>query len=255
MERPTVFKNRNGKQLIGILHLPNNNRGKFPLVIFCHGFGGTKTKMKYVRLARALEKKGIASLRFDFEGCGDSEGDFEKITAEREVLDLTSAVNCILRQKNINKNKIAFLGNSFGALVCLIYITRNNFPAKAIVFLTPALNQKELFSIWYTKSDLRKWQKRGYIIHKEDKIGMAYLKENEKKDYSKLFSKIRTPILIIHGKKDETVPLKLSKELAKKYKNIKLISFPKADHKFEDYYIQERLVRKTVNWFKEKLFS
>lgn len=252
MERPVVFKNKNGRQLVGFLHLPEGKK-KLPLVIFCHGFGGTKTKRKYVKLARALEKADIASFRFDFEGCGDSEGDFEKITAEREVLDLSVAVNYILRLKNINKNKVAFLANSFGAVACLLYIIQNNFPAKTIVFWTPALNQKELFSIWDTKSSLRKWEKQKYSIHKEDKIGINYLEENKDKDYSQLLSKIKTPILIIHGKKDETVPPRLSKKLAKNYKNIKLTLLPKADHKFEDYYAQGRLMRKTVNWFKNNL--
>ncbi len=98
MEKPVAFKNKNGKQLIGIFHLPKTKK-KVPLVIFCHGFAGTKTRLKYVKLARVLAKSGIASFRFDFEGCGDSEGDFKKITIKREVSDLAAAVRCAILQK------------------------------------------------------------------------------------------------------------------------------------------------------------
>lgn len=252
MEKPVIFKNKNGKQLIGILHLPKGKR-KFPLTVICHGFGSTKTNIKYVRLARALEKSRIASLRFDFEGCGDSEGDLEEMTIKREVSDLAAALNYALSQKNISKNKVAFLGSSLGCIVVALYIVQNSFLAKTLVFWAPALNQKKLFSIWYTKSNLRKWRKQNYFVRKEDKIGVAYLKENIEKDYSQLLSKIKIPISIIHGKKDETVPPRLSKELVRNYKNLKLILLPKADHKFENYYIQKRLVEETVRWLKKKL--
>ena len=250
METPVIIKNKNRKQLIGILHFPKGKK-KFPLVIFCHGFGGTKTRRKYVRLARALEKAGIVSFRFDFEGCGDSEGDFEKMNVKKEVSDLDSVIKYFLKQKNIDKKKISFLGNSLGAAVCVNYIIQNNFSAKAIVFWAPALNEEKLFSTWRTKTNFKKWKKQGYLIVKEDKIGAIFLKESEKKNYSEFLPQIKVPILIIHGEKDEAVPFNFSKKLVKDYKNIKLFSIPKANHKFEDYYSQQKLVNKTVNWFKK----
>ena len=263
MEKPIVFKNKNGKQLVGMLHLPKGKgkprtrtssvRGRFPAVIICHGFGGTKTGRKFIRLARALAENKIASFRFDFEGCGDSEGDLEKLTVKNEVADLKYAMEEILNQKFINKNKIALLGHSLGALIISLFVVQNKFPVKTLVFWAPAFNQSKI--IPYLKPDqiIERWKKQKYIINQEDKIGLAYLKENEKKDYSSIFSEVNVSSLIIHGKKDETVPLLFSQELAKQYKNIKLTIFPKADHKFEDYYIQKDLIQKTVAWLKERL--
>jgi len=252
MEKPVVFKNRNGRQLVGILHLPEGRR-KPPLVIICHGFGGTKTGRKYTKLARALEKNKIASFRFDFEGCGDSEGNFESITIKRQASDLKAATNWTLKQKNINKNKIALLGNSLGAAIVALYVGYAKLPVKTLVFWAPAFNQKELIPIWNTKNNLKKWKKQKYFIRKEDKIGINYLKENERKDYSPILSKIEAPILIIHGKKDDVVPLKFSKRLAKDYENIKLVIYPKADHDFEDYFVRQNLIKETVGWFKKHL--
>ena len=134
-----------------------------------------------------------------------------------------------------------------------LYLTGNKFSAKILVFWAPAFNQKKLIPIWYTKSEIKKWRKQGYFIRKEKITGINYFKENKDKDYSPLLSKINAPILIIHGKKDDIVPLKFSKELAKKYKNIKLKIYPKAEHKFEDYYIQQELIKDTADWIKKYL--
>jgi dipeptidyl aminopeptidase/acylaminoacyl peptidase len=89
-------------------------------------------------------------------------------------------------------------------------------------------------------------------VYKDKKIGLEYLKENEKKDYSPALSRIDFPILVLHGKKDETVPLEFSRELVRKYKNLKLIELS-SDHKFEDYLDQQRLIRETVRWIKNHL--
>lgn len=254
MEKPIVFRNKNNKQLVGILHMPKG-RKKFPLVVICHGFGGTKTGRKFVKLSRSLVKNNIASFRFDFEGCGDSDGNFETITVKRQISDLKSAIDWVLRQKSISKQRIALLGSSLGSVVAALFITQNEFPAKSLVFWAPAFNQEKLIPAWHNKSSLKKWKKQKYFVRKEDKIGISYLKENEKKDYSQLLFGIKVPILIIHGKKDETVPFKFSKKLAKNYKNIKLIPIVGGNHKFEDYYVQDRLIKETVSWLKDKLWT
>lgn len=263
MEKPIVFKNRDGKQLIGILHLPKGSK-KFPLVVICHGLGSTKTQRRFVRLARALEKNGVVSFRFDFEGCGDSEGNFQALTVKGQIADLGLAMNWVLKQKWVDKNRIAFVGHSLGTLIVALYAAQSKFSAKSVprsrefllrglVFWAPAFDQKGLFPVWQTPKDLKKWKKQGYLIRKDDKMGINYLKENQDKDYSPLLAKIKAPILIIHGQKDDVVPVKFSKKLAKEYQNIKLVIYSGADHKFEDYYIQQKLIRETTKWLKKHL--
>ena len=215
MEKPIVFRNKNGKQLIGILHLPEGKRN-FPLVIICHGFGDDKTQRKFVRLARVLEKNRIASFRFDFEGCGDSEGDFLEATVEKEIKDLDSVVRYLQKIKNITIKKIAFVGHSIGAIICALYLVRNQINVKTIIMWAPAFNQKELMKYWATPEQIRQWERLGYLYRagKEKIIGIDYFKENKDKDYSPILAQIKAPILIIHGKKDDVVPLKFSKKLA-----------------------------------------
>jgi cephalosporin-C deacetylase-like acetyl esterase len=76
-ENSVIFKNKKGEKLIGILTLPKR-KGKFPTVMMVHGFAKTKSKRKFVELTRELAKNGIASLGFDFSGCGDQKGNLRK---------------------------------------------------------------------------------------------------------------------------------------------------------------------------------
>lgn len=64
-----------------MLSLPDGVRHP-PVVLNLHGFGGSLSGYKYAHthLARVLEANGIACLRFDFYGCGESDGEFEEMT-------------------------------------------------------------------------------------------------------------------------------------------------------------------------------
>jgi uncharacterized protein (TIGR00725 family) len=251
-EVSVTFRNEKGKQLVGILHLPKKE--KPPLVIICHGFDRTKTDKKFVELARTLQKEGIATFRFDFEGCGDSEGNFGEMTIKREARDLNSALKTVLKEGDFDSSKIAFIGDSLGAVVISLFVKNFKCPVETMVFWVQAFNQRELFKVWHTKKEIKKWEKQGYLIKGDKMLGRAYLNENKETDYSSVFSEIsEIPILLIHGKKDKDVPLKFSKTLARKYKNIKLKILQKADHKFANFASRKELIKLTVNWLKEYL--
>ena len=254
MEKPIIFKNQRGKNLLGILHLPEGNK-KFPLVVFCHGFGDTKTQKKLIKLSRNLVKNGIASFRFDFEGCGDSEGDFLKATISNEIMDLYSAINYLKKINKLNFKKLAFVGHSAGNLIYALFLEKSKVDAEAAVMWAPAFNQKALMKYWANPKEIKQWKSRGYLYRKgkEKIIGIDYLKENINKDYTPVLKNLKIPILIFHGGKDDTVSWHFSRDLVKKYKNIKFIYFKQAEHKFEDYYIQKELVSKTTDWLKSFL--
>jgi hypothetical protein len=207
-----------------------------------------------VELARTLQKEGIATFRFDFEGCGDSEGNFGEMTIKREARDLNSALKTVLKEGDFDSSKIAFIGDSLGAVVISLFVKNFKCPVETMVFWTQAFSQKELFPIWHTEKEIELWKKQEYLIKSDKKLGIGYLNENQDKDHSVLLSELsKIPILLIHGKKDKDVPLKFSKTLARKYKNIKLKILQKADHKFANFASRKELIKLTVNWLKEYL--
>lgn len=250
-EIPITFRNERGRQLLGILHLPKVE--KPPAVIICHGFQATKTRRRFVKLARALQKAGILAFRFDFEGCGDSEGDPRELSVGKEVSDLNSAYEALLKECDVAREKVALIGESLGGVVVSLFVAKFSTSIKTLVLLAPAFNQKELFKTWYSQQEIKELKEKGVLMKGEKEIGKDYFLENKNKDYSLVLSKFDFPILIIHGKKDEDVPVSYSQKLAKRFKNITLKVLPKANHKFEDPFSRKKAIKYTVDWLKKYL--
>ena len=88
---------------------------KCPLVICCHGFGGTLDFHLWPPLAARLNEHGIGVLRFDFNGCGKSDGEFQHMTVGNEVDD---ALNVIAYARDLAKfSSISLVGHSQGGVV------------------------------------------------------------------------------------------------------------------------------------------
>jgi len=275
-EVPITFKNARGKELSGVLHLPEKDYNpptssevpaegrrvaggseshsslrsewapKPPIVIICHGFQGTKTQKKYVKVARSLREEGILVFRFDFEGCGDSEGNPRDLTIANEVSDLEIAVKTVLKDCDVDSNRMAFIGDSLGAVVASLYAQKNNI--KTLVFWSPVFNQRELLKGWYSKDDIKAIKKNKVVYKKEKEIAKDYYLENKNKDYSHILSGFSFPILIVHGTKDEDAPIEYSQKLAQKYPNITLKPLREANHKIDNVLLQEKLVNITTKW-------
>lgn len=251
VEIPITFKNEKGKQLVGILHLPE--KAKPPVVIICHGFQNTKTDRKYIKLARYLQKEGVLVFRFDFEGCGDSEGSPRDLTVAREVSDLDCALKAVAKECDIDSRRVSFVCGSLGAVITSLFVANYKISAKTLVFWSQAFNQRDLFKIWHEKTNLAKLIKDGWMAAGEKEIGRGYYLENKDKDYSDVLDKIKAPILLVQGEEDKDVPPLFSKRLAESHKNIALKILSGANHKFDDFYSQEKLIKLTVDWLKRYL--
>lgn len=248
VEKPVIFKNNRGENLWGVLSFPAKKK-KFPFLILAHGFAGTKSQPKFVQIGRKLAKEEIGVLRFDFSGCGDSEGDFKKLSIQQQVSDLKCAYEFLVKRSNVQKEKIGFLGYSLGAVAVSLFQVKNPV-AKTLILLAPALNQKELIKIWYKKQEIEKWKRKKYLDTPKGRIGIRYLREA--KDYSFIVSKIKVPTLILHGEKDEDLPLKFSEKIFSLLpSNLKkMVVIKGADHHFESDSAKREIIKIISKWLK-----
>lgn len=120
-EREAVVFENEGQKIFGMLHRPLPLR-KTPAVLMCHGFGGNKVGRYrlYVSIAQYLAQRGIASLRIDFRGSGDSEGDFFTMTLDSEVSDALKGLQFLRQHPSIDPQRLGILGNSFGGPVAVL---------------------------------------------------------------------------------------------------------------------------------------
>jgi alpha/beta superfamily hydrolase len=81
-----TFENNEGKSLAARLDLPIDEKPA-AYALFAHCFTCTKNLKALVHINRALARHGIAVLRFDFTGLGESEGDFSETSLSSNVAD------------------------------------------------------------------------------------------------------------------------------------------------------------------------
>jgi len=109
------FKNEQGERLAARLDLPVDEK-PVAYAIFAHCFTCTKNLNAVVNINRALATEGIATLRFDFTGLGESEGDFSHTSFSSNVSDLIVAAEYLKLEFEAPK---LLIGHSLGGAAVL----------------------------------------------------------------------------------------------------------------------------------------
>ncbi|MGH7772208.1 MAG: alpha/beta hydrolase [Candidatus Binatia bacterium] len=120
MESRVTFKS-DGLNLSGIVHTPPDMRAgeRHPVFLVLHGFGGNKEGRGQIVIAEQLTKWGYVTMRFDYRGCGESEGEHGRILCLDQVADTSNAVTTMASRPDVDPKRIALVGSSFGAAVAV----------------------------------------------------------------------------------------------------------------------------------------
>ncbi|WP_420637848.1 alpha/beta hydrolase [Candidatus Poriferisocius sp.] len=119
MEEAVRF--RSGKlELAGVLHLPEGSGDDVvPCFAVLHGFGSNKDATNVRGPVQMLNEWGYGAFRFDMRGCGESDGEFGRVICLEQVDDTRAAVDYLRSRPEIDKERIALIGSSFGAAVAI----------------------------------------------------------------------------------------------------------------------------------------
>lgn len=201
------FANGRGATLAGVLHQPPGApRGA---AILCHGMESTKNSKKLIWLADALAARGILALRFDFSYVGDSTGNFADITYSGEVADLRAAFELMARRTS---GKVGLFGSSMGGTVTLLFAAQEPSIA-AVVSLAAPVHPENFPRRVLSAKELHDWRIQGFTLYHGQRLNVSLLDDLEKIDVPAAARQISCPVLILHGDKDEVVPVKEAREL------------------------------------------
>lgn len=229
MQEKLFFKNSKGNKLCGILSSVNKNI----IIILCHGFSSNKDSQTFPTLERIFNDKNISTFRFDFYGHGESGGKFEDITISEAVDDILNAIKFL---KNKKFKKIGLVGSSFGGMASIIAASKSK-DLYILALKSPVSNQMEKLLVKYNNKNVKKWKEKGFIYYESGKLGKLKLNYSFFEDSMKIngyeaAKKISIPTLVVHGDKDESVPIEQSIRLSKIIKNCKLEIIKDADHRY-----------------------
>ena len=247
-----TFQNSKGQKLVGVLYNPNS-KGRFPIVIYCHGYRSTKESGKVKPLAEKLTSKNISLFAFDFSGRGESDGKFEDTTITQYIDDLKYAIGHISKLTD----KLGIIGNSLGGLVSL-QETAKNKRIKVLALLSPVSYFPTKKKNGFTPNNIKEWKKKRYTFTKSErfgkmKINYSYYKDGLKYGNYSVYEDIKIPVLIIHGTNDESVPISYSEKLIKHIKNHKFIALKRADHNYTKKKDFDKVIDETSKFIKEIL--
>ena len=223
------------QKIAGVLHLPEKKSP--PGVIASHGLLSSKESEKYIALGDRLAQEEIAMLRFDFRGIGESEGRMEEDTISRRILDLNSAIE-FMRSRRDLKNRIGLLGSSLGGYVSLIKASQEEKIRAIVIWATP-----------FHLDDLKSNQgTEGHPLPEE-----AFFEDLPKHRLLPLLPKVSN-CLVIHGEKDELVPVDQAWEIFHNLgapKEIRILEG--ADHRLTDPAHRSHAMELSTAWFKRYL--
>jgi uncharacterized protein len=255
-ERVSVELENEGQKIFGLLHLPLTQK-KVPAVLICHGLAGHKTgKYRlYVSLAKSLAKAGIASLRIDFRGSGDSEGDFLETTVAAQVADALEGLNFLKSNPHVDKERLGIFGRSFGGAISVLAAERSP-QIKSIALWAPMYNSEQWKELWSIVNDPSIPEVR------RDEIMRVNGQQGGMKFFDGFFKiqldpQIQTlsniPMLHIQAENDGIISIahaegyKQSRKFAQA--ESKFIRLTKSDHDFSDIEEQLTAIQETTQWF------
>ena len=110
---------------------------ELPLVVLCHGFTGNRQgDGHFAPLAEDLAVHGIATVRLDFAGCGDSTEPYANYTLANMAADVDSVIGYM--QATYGTGKTALVGHSMGGRLASLYPQLGQYPVTALALWSPA---------------------------------------------------------------------------------------------------------------------
>ena len=227
-------------------------------ILLCHGMFGDKNSRLNLHLLEGLKNKWSV-LRFDYEGNGESSGEWGYAEYEREIRNIADLIE--YSEKKFNVKIVGIIGHSKAGAEVLIAASRKNLiKNKDCCFvslggrLTFGKPEKR-----FTKEQLEKCEKEGSFLYETEgkkwKIEQKSIDErkymNPKNDVKNIDEYRRKRILHVHGTIDTSTPTEEAYVIEKEIPGAEIKWIKDANHFFAGK--EDLMVKAVVEWLSEKL--
>ena len=252
-----TLRTLDGLRLAGTLVSPGTPASR--AVVLVHGGGVTREEGGFfTRLADGLADDGVASLRFDLRGHGESEGRQEELTLATILNDIRVAI--AYTHESTGAGEITLLGASFGGGICAYYAAERPNDLSRLVLFNPQLDYKrrtiDTRTYWVDDSisdeAAQQLTEHGYIQFTPTlRHGRPLLNEVFWLHPYKALSEVQAPTLIVHGTKDTLVPVDSSRSAVRQFRApCELVEIEGSQHGFAVHDDPQYLDPQSQEWQK-----
>lgn len=209
----------------------NPDTDKCPMVLLMHGFMGQKEGM--TDLAVKLASQGIASIRFDFDAHGESEGDFVNMTLSSEVADARAVLEYVKTLPYVDQ--VAFVGHSQGGVIAGLLAGElekdENLRPKCVVLMAPAAVLKDdAIKGVCMGNEYDPQNPPEYVDIFGHHLGHDFIVEAQKYPIYETSCQYTGKVCIVHGVKDFIVPLSYGQKYDELYSDSVIHVLENEDH-------------------------
>jgi len=221
------FPGTGGHRLVGRIHRPGGEPVAWAL--FAHCFTCSKDIQAAVRIGRALAQRGVAILRFDFTGLGESEGDFADTTFSSNVGDLVAAAGHL--RTSFGPPRI-LLGHSLGGAAVLSAAAR--IPEAVAVATIGAPHDpahvKRLLAPARAELEAR-GEAEVVIAGRPFRVRRELIEDLEAQEARGTIASLGKALLVLHSPQDEVVSVENARRIFEAARHPKsFVSLDGADH-------------------------
>ena len=234
-------------KLTARLFTPELNPGeRCDLVIFCHGLNADKNFTLLRMMEEGARSEGFATLAFDFNGHGESEGRFSEMTIPNEIEDLEQVLAYVQDLRYVRN--IALVGHSQGAVVAAMVAGKHPEDIKAVVLLSPASSVRDdiargnLFGVEFNPLD----PPDSLVLPNGIALGRRYLKTALRLPIFETSAHYQGSACVIQGNGDRLVPFTCGERFHQLWENSEYYELEYYDHNFTNCII--RPVEITVDY-------
>ena len=229
MEKRYVEVQSRGLTLRGYLELPDGMSAEapVPLLVMFHGFTGTLSEKHFVlsRLSRRVVEAGVATLRLDFGGSGESDGEFIDVTPRTEVEDGQAilAYGCCLPE--VDPARVGLFGFSLGGFVAVNVAVREQSRLKRLILMSPGM-------ITHKKMG-RMFAETGEAGRGALRVCREFVSDGDSLDPLTAARTFQKPVSIVQGTRDLAVPPDTAVAYQEAFANADLTLIEGADHAYD----------------------
>lgn len=234
-----------------------------PAVLLLHGFASDKDEVGglYAHTAHALGERGIGSLRIDFRGWGESEGDMADTTVPQQTDDALMAYRYLAGLETIDERRLGVLGFSLGAAVAINLATRTPVALRSLVVWSCGGSLEDGFKRSLGLAAFTDAEREGVVTlslpWREVRLKSAFFESLRGVDTRVAVRSVQVPVLAIAGSADSSSSFlqELIDNASADVKRALLI--PGADHIYGVLDPQtsqaDEVVQASVRWFEQTL--